>query len=79
MNLYLKIYNTDYATRQLADSYAYMRNPDSAVVYYKKVVEQANVPIEYYYNYAQALRGVKDYKESRIWIKRFKEAGGEIK
>lgn len=73
-----KNYNADYATRQLADSYAFMRNPDSAVVYYKKAVEQENIPIEYYYNYAQALRGVKDYKESRIWLRKFKKAGGKI-
>ena len=73
-----KNYNADYATRQLADSYAFLRNPDSAVVYYKKVVEQENVPIEYYYNYAQALRGVKNYKEYRVWMKQFKEAGGRI-
>ena len=71
-------YNTDYATRQLADSYAYMRNPDSAAVYYKKVVAQTNVPVEYYYNYAQSLRGIKEYKESRDWMKRFKDEGGEI-
>lgn len=74
-----KKYNADYATRQLADCYAYMRNPDSAVVYYKKAIEQPNVPNQYYYNYAQALRGVKDYKESRVWLKRFKETGGDIK
>ncbi len=78
-NLIEKDFNTDYATRQLADSYAFMRNPDSAVVYYKKVVEQPNAPIAYYYNYAQALRGVKDYKESRVWMKRYKKAGGNIK
>ncbi len=77
-NLIEKDFNADYATRQLADSYAFMRNPDSAVVYYKKVVEQPNVPIAYYYNYAQALRGIKDYKESRVWLKRYKKAGGEI-
>ncbi len=73
-----KDYNTDFAIRQLADSYAYLRNPDSAVVYYKKVIEQDHVPVEYYYKYAQALRGVKNHKESRVWLKRFKEAGGDI-
>ncbi|MCF8274742.1 MAG: OmpA family protein [Flavobacteriaceae bacterium] len=77
-NLINENFNTDYAVRQLADCYAYMRNPDSAAVYYKKVVEQNNVPIEYYYKYAQALRGIKDYKESRIWLKKFKDAGGII-
>ena len=70
--------NADYATRQLADCYAYMRNPNEAVTYYKTAVEQPNIPIEYFYKYAQALRGTKDYKESRIWLKRFKDAGGNI-
>ncbi|MFH6769416.1 OmpA family protein [Gaetbulibacter aquiaggeris] len=73
-----KDFNKDYSVRQLADSYAYMRNPDSAAVYYKKAVEQNNVPTEYYYKYAQALRGIKEYKESRIWLRKFKDAGGKI-
>lgn len=73
-----KNYNSDYATRQLADSYAFLRNPDSAVVYYKKAVEQENIPVEYYYNYAQALRGIKKYKEYRVWMRHFKKAGGRI-
>lgn len=73
-----KNYNVDYATRQLGDCYAYMRNPEKAAIYYKNAVAQENVPIEYYYKYAQALRGTKDYKTSRIWLKKFKEAGGAI-
>lgn len=77
-NLINKDFNTGYATRQLADSYAFMRNPDSAVVYYQKAVKQDNIPIEYFYNYAQALRGIKDYKASRTWMKRFKNEGGVI-
>lgn len=73
-----KDYNADYATRQLGDCYAYMRNPEKAVTYYKNAVAQENVPIEYYYKYAQALRGTKDYKASRNWLKKFKDAGGVI-
>lgn len=69
-------YNKDYATRQLADCYAYLRNPNQAARYYKQVVQQENVPIEYYYRYAQALRGVEKYDESRIWLERFKDSGG---
>ena len=71
-------YNKDYATRRLADCYAYLRDPSNAAKYYKKAVEQENVPIEYYYSYAQALRGIKDYKNSRIWLERFKDSGGVI-
>lgn len=73
-----KEYNLDYATRQLGDCYAYMRNPEKALTHYKNAVAQENVPVEYYYKYAQALRGTKDYKASRIWFKKFKEAGGVI-
>ncbi|WP_232731988.1 OmpA family protein [Confluentibacter lentus] len=69
-------YNKDYATRQLADCYAYLRDPNRATRYYKQVVNQKDVPIEYYYKYAQALRGIKDYDESRIWLERFKDSGG---
>ncbi|WP_339917877.1 OmpA family protein [Yeosuana marina] len=71
-------FNKDYAIRQLADCYAFMRNPDSSVVYYKKAVEQNNVPTEYLYKYSQALRGVKEYKESRLWMRKFEDAGGDI-
>lgn len=75
-----KNYNANYATRQLADSYAFMRNADSAVVYYKKAIEQnKNIPNQYLYNYAQALRAVGDYKASRDWLKAYKKAGGDIK
>ncbi|MCF8274743.1 MAG: OmpA family protein [Flavobacteriaceae bacterium] len=71
-------YNKDYAIRRLGDCYAYLRDPKNASRYYKKAVEQVNVPIEYYYNYAQSLRGIKDYKESRIWLERFKDSGGVV-
>ena len=71
-------YNRDYATRRLADCYAYLRDPKNASRYYKSVVKQENVPIEYYYSYAQSLRGIKNYKESRIWLERFKDSGGVV-
>ncbi|MBC3759517.1 OmpA family protein [Hyunsoonleella sp. SJ7] len=75
-DLIRKNYNKDYATRRLADCYAYMRNPAMASRYYKRVVKQKNVPIEYYYSYAQSLRGIKKYDESREWLQRFKDSGG---
>lgn len=73
-----KNYNKDYATRRLADCYAYLRDPKNAARYYKSVVKQDNVPINYYYSYAQALRGIKKYKESNIWLQRFKDSGGVV-
>ncbi|WP_034039977.1 OmpA family protein [Wocania ichthyoenteri] len=73
-----KNYNADYATRRLGDCYALLRNPQSASRYYKKAVEQENVPIEYYYSYAQSLRGIKKYKESQVWLQRFIDSGGVV-
>ena len=49
-------YNRDYATRKLADSYAFLRDPRNASRFYKSVVKQKNVPLDYYYKYAQSLR-----------------------
>lgn len=71
-------YNKDYATRQLADCYAYLRDPKNASRYYQKVVEQDNVPIEYYYRYSQSLRGIEKYDESRDWMQRYKDSGGVL-
>ena len=56
-------FNKSYAMRKLGDSYMYLRKPKEAVEIYKYVVEQENVPEEYYYFYAQALRGVGKYED----------------
>ncbi|MBU2951174.1 OmpA family protein [Tamlana agarivorans] len=69
-------YNKDYATRKIADCYALLRDPRNANRYYKSVVKQENVPVEYYYKYAQSLRGMKKYKESEIWLQRYIDSGG---
>ncbi len=71
-------YNKDYATRQLADCYSYLRDPKNASRYYKSVVKQEDVPIDYYYKYAQSLRGMKKYKESQTWLQRYKDSGGVV-
>ncbi|UKM64136.1 OmpA family protein [Flavobacteriaceae bacterium GSB9] len=73
-----KNYNKDYATRKLADCYALLRDPRNASRYYKSVVQQENVPVEYYYKYAQSLRGMKKYDESKAWLQRFKDSGGVV-
>ncbi|KAB1070359.1 OmpA family protein [Tamlana haliotis] len=69
-------YNKDYATRKIADCYALLRDPKNANRYYKSVVKQKNVPIEYYYKFAQSLRGVKKYEESEVWLQRYIDSGG---
>ncbi len=66
-----------YAMRKLGNSYMYLRKPKEAAEIYKHVVEQENTPEEYFYFYAQALRGIGDYEASKIWMKKFKQEAGK--
>ncbi len=69
--------NKDYALRKLGDAYIMLRMPEKALPIYKQVVQQPNVPSEYFYYYAQVLRANGEYKESKVWMKKFKEAGNK--
>lgn len=68
-------YNKDYAIRRLADCYAMLGDLENAVIYYKEIVKQVNIPEEYYYNYGQALRSIDKYEESKKWLKKFRQTG----
>ena len=65
------------SVRKLADAYIMLRQPEKALPLYKRAVEDPAVPHEYYLYYAQTLRATGDYKESKVWMKKYKEAGGE--
>lgn len=69
--------NKDYALRKLGDIYIMLRKPEEALSIYKQVVQQSNVPSEYYYYYAQVLRATGDYKESKVWMKKFRDTGNK--
>lgn len=72
--------DTAYASKQLGDTYAFLRNPDSAVVFYKKAIySQENIDPSYYYKYAQALRGVENYDEAQIWLKKYNDISDSLK
>ncbi len=68
-------YNIAYNQQKLAESYYRLRDPENAVKYYREVVQQPDVSPEVYYNYAQMLRGVREYDESREWLKKYQEEG----
>ncbi|MCY2688275.1 OmpA family protein [Salinimicrobium sp. TH3] len=70
-----KDYNVDHNQRKLADSYLRLRDPENAVVLYAEVVKQPDISPEYYFKYAQVLRGVRRYDESRQWLKKYLEDG----
>lgn len=68
-------YNVEHNQKRLADSYYKLRDPENAVVYYAGVVQQPEISPEYYFKYAQALRGVREYDQSREWLKKYREEG----
>lgn len=70
-------FNEYYAMRKLGDAYIMLRQPENALPIYEKVVQQENVPSEYYLYYAQTLRATGNYEESKIWMDKYKEAGNK--
>jgi len=68
-------HNTTYNNQKLGDSYMKLRSPENAVFYYADALKAPNVSPEYYFKYAQALRGVKRYDESREWLQKYRDSG----
>ena len=70
-------FNKYYAMRKLGDAYIMLRQPEKALPIYEKVVQQPNVPSEYYYYYAQTLRANGQYEASKEWMKKYRDAGNK--
>ncbi|MFV8225656.1 OmpA family protein [Christiangramia aquimixticola] len=70
-----KDYKVTYNSLKLADAYMLLRSPENAVFYYGDVIQDTTISPEYYYKYAQALRGVKRYDESKTWLKKYLASG----
>ncbi|MFC7772861.1 OmpA family protein [Flavobacterium sp. GCM10027622] len=68
-------YNAEYAKRRLGDCYSMLRDPQNASLYYGDAVKQSNIDPEYYLKYALALRALKKYDESEVWLNKYKETG----
>ncbi|MBT8319374.1 MAG: flagellar motor protein MotB, partial [Gramella sp.] len=77
--LYKELIEKEYQVTEnnlkLGDTYMMLRSPENAVFYYGDAIEDTTISPEYYYKYAQALRGVKRYEESRQWLKKYIESG----
>ncbi|MGY5851727.1 OmpA family protein [Salegentibacter sp. F14] len=70
-------YNTVSNKQKLADTYLQLRSPENAVFYYEDIINEPDISPEYYYKYAQALRGVKRYDESREWVEKYLASNGK--
>jgi len=70
-------FNAGYNNQKLGDSYMKLRSPENAKFYYADALKAENVSPEYYFKYAQALRGVKRYDESREWLQKYRDSNGK--
>ncbi|HEY9183815.1 MAG TPA: OmpA family protein [Salegentibacter sp.] len=81
VEVYKELIENDYNTidnkQKLADSYLQLRSPENAVFYYEDIIDEPDISPEYYYKYAQALRAVKRYDESREWVKKYLASNGK--
>lgn len=68
-------YNVENTKRKLGDCYSMLRDPKNASIYYAEAVKQPNIDPEYYLKYALALRALKNYDESEVWLNKYKETG----
>src|SRR6056297_1916832 len=83
VEVYKDLIENDYNTRdnrlKLAETYMKLRSPENAVFYYEDILQDStNISAEYYYEYAQALRGAKRYEESRKFLQKYLESNGKV-
>lgn len=60
---------------RLADSYYFNANADKSEYYYAqlfKSIPDKEIPAEYYFRYAQSLKSNRNYKESDLWLLKFR-------
>ncbi|PCH99614.1 MAG: flagellar motor protein MotB [Flavobacteriaceae bacterium] len=67
-------FNKEQSLQKIGDAYMMLRQPESALKYYSQVTDNNKLAASYYYNYAQALRGTKQYKASEKWMEKFKNS-----
>ncbi len=81
VDVYKELIENDYNLKEnrlkLADTYMKLRSPENAVFYYEDILKDStDISAEYYYEYAQALRGAKRYDESREWLQKYLQSNG---
>jgi len=66
-------FNSDYAHQRLAECYLLMRNFKKSIPHFEKVIENPNIPTDYYFKYGMALYSDGDSKGAAKWLKKYKK------
>ncbi|MGB3144197.1 MAG: OmpA family protein [Maribacter sp.] len=65
--------NVDYAHQQLAECYLLIRDFKKSIPHFEAIINNPNVPTDYYFKYAMALYSNGDLDESEDWLKKYKK------
>ncbi|MFT6994381.1 MAG: outer membrane protein OmpA-like peptidoglycan-associated protein [Maribacter sp.] len=65
--------NKDYAHQQLAECYLLIRDFKKSIPHFEEVINNPNIPTDYYFKYAMALYSKGDLDESTVWLKKYKK------
>ena len=75
--IYEKGYKSPDMLEKLGDSYYFKADLENAANWYKELFTLTqDVPAEYYYRYAQSLKGIKDYKKADEMMSKFNKMSG---
>ena len=66
-------FNTSHAHKQLAECYLLIRDFNKAMPHFKAIIDNADIPTDYYFKYAMALHSNGQTKEAAKWLRKYKK------
>ncbi|MEE9363157.1 MAG: OmpA family protein [Cellulophaga sp.] len=66
-------FKTDYAHQQLAECYLLIRDFKKSIPHFKVIINNPNLPKDYFFKYAMALYSNGNKKEALSWLKKYKK------
>lgn len=66
-------FNAEYAHQRLAESYLLIRDYKKSIPHFEAVINNPNIPSDYYFKYGMALYSNGDKKEAEKWLKKYKK------
>lgn len=66
-------FNENHAFQRLAECYLLMRDYEKSIPYFKRFIDGADTPTNFYFKYAMALKSSGDEKEALKWLKKYKK------
>ncbi len=66
-------FKTNYAHRQLAECYLLIRDFKKTIPHFEAIINNDDIPTDYYFKYAMALRSINDKEGAKKWMKKYQK------